>query len=102
MFDTLVDSMNPGVIRTLFKLFSPFIQLCTKVVEYMDLTLRSLLTQILESQGVPDWIVRFINKILSTDAAFIYNVTLGEMLLGGLLFIILCYGIVKFFTDIVL
>lgn len=102
MFDSIVESMNPGVIRTLFRFFSPFIQLCTKVVEYMDLTLRSVLTEALETQGAPNWIVRFINKILSTDVAFIYNVSLGEMLLGGLLFIILCYGIVKFFTDIVL
>lgn len=102
MFDSLIESMNPGVLRTLFRIFSPFIQLCTKVVEYMDLTLRSLLTDALETQGVPDWIVRFINKILSSDAAFIYNVTLGEMLLGGLLFIILCFGIAKYFTDIVL
>lgn len=102
MFDSIVESMNPGVIRTLFRIFSPFIKLCTKVVEYMDLTLRSVLTEALETQGVPNWIVRFINKILSTEAAFIYNVTFGEMLLGSLLFIILCYGIVKFFTDIVL
>lgn len=103
MYDSLVDSMEPGVLRTLFKIFGGFVKICTNIVPMMDMTLRQIFTAFLEQiVEAPEWLVDFIDFLLSSDAAFVYNIALGELILGSILILVLAYGIVEFFTDIVL
>lgn len=102
MFDQLIDSMGPGILRTLLQLLNPFTKVCVRIVEYSGSTIRDILTGYLETTTAPEWLVNVIDFILGTDAAWIYNITIGEIILGSFLIIVVCFGIVKFFTDIVL
>lgn len=96
-----VAGMEGGLIKTLFTLLDKFMTMCTVIANYFDATLREVIVNALQRVEIHEDIVKAINEILEGPWAFIYNISLGDILLGGALLFVIVFGIVKYFTDIV-
>lgn len=98
-----VDSLPNGIVKSLLNLVSMFWDTCISVYEFTTQTLSQLLNNLLTSVGISEkWADLITNFLEKPSNAWLFSATLGELILGSLLVSLLIFGIVKFFTDIVL
>lgn len=96
-----IDGMSSGVFKTLFTMLDRFIGVCTTVYEYGNSTLHELIIRVLDNTNIPEIQIQALDKILSGSWAWIYNITILEILMGSTLIAVILFGIIKYFTDIV-
>lgn len=101
-FDSIASQLEDGVIKILFQFLNMFITVCSKIAEVSSKTLEELLIEVLQWAGVPDFQTTIIDVILDGPWAFFYHITIADLLLGGALIAVIVFGIVKYFTDIIL
>lgn len=97
-----VNEMPPGVLKTMFQILSGIALVANTIWKYLFTDLSTILTNIIEEINLPQWLINMVDWLLDTPAAWIYQLSLFEILFGLGLVVVLIFGIVKFFTDIVL
>lgn len=102
MFD-YVDQLPSGIYKGMLKLISMFYDTCVKIYNASTVTISNLLQNLLQNFGLSEkWSEVITNFLEKPSNSWIFSATLGELILGGLLVSVLIFGIVKFFTDIIL
>lgn len=100
MWDFVSDMPN-GIFKTMFLILQGITTVATAIYKYLFTDLGEILSNVLQSVNLPEWLIKIINWLLDTPAAWIYQLNLFELIFGLGLIIVLVFGIVKYFTDIV-
>lgn len=101
MWDFVAD-MPDGILKTMFLILQGIATVALTIYKYLFTDLEVILTNTLEGANVPSWIVNIIDWLLDRPSAWVYDLSLFELIFGFGLVIVLIFGIVKYFTDIIL
>lgn len=101
MFD-YVEQIPDSILKTLMNIVAIFFRTCTWIVDTAGKTLQEIIVETMENLDVPEKIVELVNAIFDSNWAWIYHFSLLEILLGGALIVVVLFGIIKYFTDIIL
>lgn len=101
MFD-FYEQFPDGPIKILFRILHGLGVVCTFIYDNLFLDIGKILENTLEAVNTPEWIIKIVNWLLDQPFNWFYQLSIFEIIFGLGFIFILIYGIVKFFTDLVL
>lgn len=97
-----IETLPNGILKNLLNLVAKFYDTCTWIFDNFTRSLSSIILEYVEASDTPEWLVTILKGLLTSNAAWIYKFSVLDLILGTMLIFVLVYGVVKFFTDIVL
>lgn len=97
----MTNSIYPdNIIGIMFRILDGAMYIANLLVENLMRTPSEIINNWLENEGLPDWLVEFLDAVVKWNSPLTANITLFDLLIGSALIIVLVFGTVKFFTNV--